>query len=317
MVDARQFGAWVSEEAQSLFHESANAPIPPTEIADLRKFYDIYNQGLLGKALDRYAVTIVEREIAGVRVHDVTPAGGAKTGSTLLCLHGGGFMWGDGAGALLEAVPVAAVAGMRVIAVDYRMAPEHVFPAAVDDVLAVYAALLSEQNAASIGIFGCSAGAMLTSEAIARIASEELPMAGAAALLHGAGLEFGGDSGLVAQILDPKLAAQGGALPNMEDFPYFTGADAADPLVLPGHHPDCLALFPPTMLVTAMRDFAASAVSVMHRRLLAAGVGAQLVMFDGLWHAHHMDVSLPESRETYDILAQFFLQHLSEVPAQS
>jgi acetyl esterase/lipase len=310
MSDAGQFGIWVSEEAKRLFHENANAPAPPVDIPALRKFYDAYNQGLLAKALDQYDVTIVEREIAGVAVHEVTPAAGVESRATLLCLHGGGFMWGDGAGALLEAVPIAAAAGLRVIAVDYRLAPEHIYPAAVDDVLAVYRALLDTQKADSIGIYGCSAGAMLTAQAIARIASEGLPMAGAAALFHGAGLEFDGDSGLAAQILDPKLAQQGGALPTVDDFPYFAGADVADPLVLPGHHADCLAQFPPTLLVTAMRDFAASSVSVMHRRLLAAGVEAHFVLFDGLWHAHHMNADLPESRETYAITARFFGKYL-------
>lgn len=309
MNDAGQFGKWVSDEAKQLFRENADAPVPPEALAELRLFYDVYNRDLLAKALDRYAVDIAEREIAGVKVHDVTPAGGAVSPATLICLHGGGFMWGDGAGALLEAIPVAAVAGLRVVAVDYRLAPEHIFPAAVDDVLAVYGALLETQEARSIGIFGCSAGAILTSEVIARIAAEKLPMAGAAALFHGAGLEFDGDSELAAKILDPKLAQQGD-LPRMEDFPYFSGADATDPLVLPGHHPACLAVFPPTLLVTAMRDFAASSVSVMHRRLLAAGVDARFVLFDGLWHAHHMNVDLPESRETYDITARFFRDHL-------
>lgn len=310
MTDAGQFAAWVSDEAKALFLEHAKAPVPPTGLAELREFYDVYNRGLLAKALDRYAVTIVEGELAGVGIHDVAPAGGVKSPMTLLCLHGGGFMWGDGAGALLEAVPIAAVAGARVIAVDYRMAPEHIFPAAVDDILAVYTALLETQEPGSIGIFGCSAGAMLASEVVARIASEQLPVPGAIALFHGAGLEFDGDSVLAAQILDPKLAQQGGTLPKMEDFAYFAGADANDPLVLPGRHPGCLAHFPPTLLVTAMRDFAASAVSVMHRRLLAAGVDASFVLFDGLWHAHHMDVDLPESRETYDIVARFFRRHL-------
>lgn len=311
MTDAGQFGDWVSEEAKALFGEHAKAPVPPTEVHALRDFYDAYNRALLAKALDRYDVGIVEREMAGVKVHDVTPTGGATSPSILLCLHGGGFMWGGGAGALLEAVPVAAVASMRVIAVEYRLAPEHVYPAAVDDVLAVYSTLLETRQARSIGIFGCSAGAMLTCETIARIAKERLPMAGAAALFHGAGLALGGDSSLTAEILDPKLASQPGQLPKITDFAYFTGADATDPLVLPGYHPDCLAHFPRTLLVTAMRDFAASSVSVMHRRLLAAGVDASFVLFDGLWHAHHMDVSLPESRETYDIAARFFRKYLS------
>jgi len=311
MVESGKFAEWVSAEAQALFLEHARAPVPPIDLGELRIFYDAYNRDLLAKALELYPVTIIETKLAGVRIHDVRPEEGVDSPSTLLCLHGGGFMWGDGAGALLEAVPVAAAAGMRVIAVDYRLAPEHVFPAAVDDVLAVYRALLDTVEARQIGLFGCSAGAILTCETIARIVSDELAMAGAIALFHGAGLEFDGDSALAAQVPDPKLAQQGpGALPRMEDFPFFAGTDPADPLVLPGHHPDWLAQFPPTLLVSATRDFGASAVSVMHRRLLAAGVDASFVLFDGLWHAHHMDVGLPESRETYEITARFFRKQL-------
>ncbi len=310
MADAGRFGEWVSEEARALFGEYAKAPVPPTDLAELRAFYDAYNRRLLAKALDCYPVTIVERELAGVAVHDVTPVGGATSPATLLCLHGGGFMWGDGAGALLEAVPVAATAGMRVLAVDYRMAPEHIYPAAVDDIVAVYDTLRTTLDPAKIGIFGCSAGAMLTAQAVARIAHDAKPAPGAIAMFHGAGLPFDGDSAVAAQLLDPKLVAQEGSLPKMEDFPYFAGADANDPLVLPGQHADCLAHFPPSLLVTATRDFAASAVSVMHRRLLAAGVDAHFVLFDGLWHAHHMEVDLPESQETFDVVARFFDKYL-------
>ncbi|MGQ2929890.1 MAG: alpha/beta hydrolase [Sphingopyxis sp.] len=80
--------------------------------------------------------------------------------------------------------------------------------------------------------------------------------------------------------------------------------------MLAAGHPELLAHFPPSLLISATRDFAASAVSVMHRRLLAAGVEASFVLFDGLWHAHHMDVDLPESVETYKIVAGFFRKYL-------
>jgi monoterpene epsilon-lactone hydrolase len=226
----------------------------------------------------------------------------------LRCLHGGAFLWGEGAGAILEAVPIAAVAGLRVVAVDYRLAPEHVFPAAVDDVVAVYRALIETVDPAKIGIYGCSAGAVLTTQLVARLLHDGLPKPGAIGIFHGAPVPFAGDAALAQKLFDPR--AGDGAAPKIEALPYFMGADLSDPLVLSADHPETLAAFPPSLLISATRDFAASAVSVMHRRLLAAGVDARFVLFDGLWHAHHMDVDLPESVETYVIIADFFRKQL-------
>lgn len=309
MSDTEQFGPWVSDEAKARFGAHLTEASAPADLPGARQFYADYNQRLLDKALAEYAVEIREGEMAGVTVHEVAPVGGAADAPVLLCLHGGGFMWGEGAGALLEAVPVAAVAGMRVVAVDYRLAPEHVFPAAVDDIVAVYRALVERVGAAKIGIYGCSAGAVLTAQTVARLAHDGVDGPAAIGMFHGAPLDFVGDSVLALPVFDPK--AVNGAVPTAGAMPYFHGADLDDQLVLPGRHPDMLAKFPPSLLVTATRDFAASAVSVMHRRLLAAGVDAHFVLFDGLWHAHHMDVGLPETIETYALIADFFRRHLA------
>ncbi|WP_077148492.1 alpha/beta hydrolase [Sphingopyxis sp. KK2] len=308
MSDIPSFGPWVSDEAKARFAAFLTESATPADLADARPFFAAYNQRLLDKALAAYDVDIAEREIAGVKVHEVTPAGGAPDAPVLLCLHGGAFLWGEGPGALLEAVPVAAVAGMRVLAVDYRLAPEHVYPAAVDDVVAVYRAVTQDVDPAKVGIYGCSAGAVLTTQAVARLRHDGLPIPGAIGIFHGAPVPFAGDAALAQPLFDPRAGL--GASPKIEELPYFSGADLADPLVLAADHPDVLAQFPPSLLVTATRDFAASAVSVMHRRLLAAGVDARFVLFDGLWHAHHMDVGLPESVETYGLIADFFRRTL-------
>lgn len=308
-MDRLDFAPWVSDEAKALF-SSLKQQDPPPDLADLpgvRAFYDAYNQRCLDIARQHYDVDIGESEIGGVPVQTVTPAGGVTKGSVLLCLHGGGFMWGSGAGAALEAVPVAATTGMKVVAIDYRLAPEHVYPAAVDDVLTVYKAQLDETDSARIGIYGCSAGGMLTAQTTARLIKDSAPLPGAIAMFHGTGLEMAGDSVFMAQALNPS---ESGGIPEVKDWPYFAGSDLADPLVLPGHHPDMLAQFPSSLLITGTRDFAASSVSVMHRNLLAAGATSQFVNFDGMWHAHHMAVDMPESRETFDIIARFFAKHL-------
>lgn len=301
MVEPLGFGPWVSEEAQALFRAEPEAVQPPAgDVAAARVHYDAFNRRHLAAARERYAVQVESEVIGGVRVDIVTPAIGIEDHRTLLCLHGGAFMWGRGAGALLEAVPVAATAGLRVVAVEYSLAPEAVFPRAVDDVSAVYRTLLADLPAFSLGIYGCSAGGILTAQVTARAIAEGLPVPGAIAMLCGTGLPMLGDS----------TALAGADAPRLTDLPYFAGADLGDPLVFPGDHQAVLARFPPSLLVTGSRDFAASSVTVMHRRLRAAGVDASLLYFDGMGHAHHMATTLPESRETFAALAVFFQAQL-------
>lgn len=306
MIDPSQFAEWVSQEAQAAALPAA--PPAGADIALLRAHYDAFNRRMLETALAAYPVDIDECVITGVPAAVVSPPGGPTDRRVLICLHGGAFMWGGGAGALLEAAPMAATMGCEVVAVDYRLAPEHRFPAAVDDVLAVFASLRTSTPASRIGIYGCSAGAALTAQTVSRLIHDGAPRPGAIAMLHGAGLEFAGDSAAIAAAFDRRDDA--GEPPKARDLPYFATADLTDPLVMPGEHPSVLAQFPPALLVSATRDFAASACSVMHRRLLAAGVDARFVLFDGLAHAHHMAVDLPESRETFALLTAFFRKEL-------
>jgi acetyl esterase/lipase len=127
-------------------------------------------------------------------------------------------------------------------------------------------------------------------------------------MLCGTGLDMLGDSAASAATFagTPEPADQ----PTLSDLPYFTGADIADPLLFPGNHTEILARFPPSLFITGTRDIAASSVTTMHRRLVAAGADASLLHFDGMWHAFHMATTLPESRETFAAMARFFDAHL-------
>lgn len=308
MIDPYRFAPWVSDEARREFSRAAAAVAAPTELPATRAFYDAFNRAHLAVARDLYPADVAEQRFGDVVVHRVTPRNGARDTEALICLHGGAFMWGSGAGALLEAVPVAVTSGLTVYAVDYRLAPEYRYPAAVEDVLSVYRALRAERAAKRIGIYGCSAGGVLTAQAVARLIAEGDDLPGAIAMLHGTAIDFAGDSMQAAPAFDPR--SQTGEPPRAETLPYFEGADLDDPLVLPGRHPNILGRFPPSLLITGSRDFAASAMSVMHRRLLAAGAAANFVSFDGVGHAHHMATGLPEARETFDLLAGFFRRHL-------
>lgn len=285
----------------------------PGDLAAQRRFYQRYNDARLAEVRRAYAADVRDTTMGGVPVQVVTPPGhrDTKGGRVLVNLHGGGFMWGAGSGALVEAMPVAVVSGTPVVTVDYRLAPEHPYPAAVDDVEAVYRALLEDHRAEDIGLYGCSAGGMLAAQAVARILTRGLPAPGAVATLCGTGLPFSGDGLTLGQIATGAAPMKQG---DLQRLPYLRTARLDDPVAFPGHDAALLARFPPTLLMAGSRDFSVSSLTTMHRRLLVAGVDADLVVFDGLWHAFLVFPDLPESKEAYALVARFFDRHLGRAP---
>lgn len=312
-LDAPPLAEWVSSEARLTFETEVRGSAQPFDnLVQARAAYDLENRKRLQLMRQIYPGETARQEIGGVPVDIVVRAGLSPTltagGPVLVCLHGGGFAWGAGAGALLEAIPIAAVSGLPVVAVDYRLAPEHRHPAAIDDVVAVYRSLLADRPSSMIGLYGCSAGGVLVAQTLARLQALGEPRPGAAAMMHATGIELGGDLLALASTLTGDATVTG--LSKLFSLKYFEGADASEPTVFPGEHPDVLAGFPPSLLITSTRDFAASSISVMHRRLLTAGVEAHFILFDGLWHAFHMSGDLPESQELYARVADFFLTRL-------
>ena len=128
-----------------------------------------------------YPVQMTPTEIGGIYTELFVPAEGvAPKNSTrvLINLHGGGFIGGARYISHLESVPIASIGKIKVISIDYRQAPEFRFPAASEDVAAVYRQLLKTYKPRNIGIYGCSAGGMLTAEVVAWFQRQKLPMPG-------------------------------------------------------------------------------------------------------------------------------------------
>lgn len=256
-----------------------------------------------------YKVTTQETEIAGIPAVRATPAGGvpqANRAKILLNLPGGGFVMGAAPGTgMIESIPLAGLAGVEIVSITYRQAPEHVYPAATQDVLTVYRALLKTHKPQDIAIFGCSAGGLLTAETIAALVRDKLPLPAAIGIFcASADARWGGDSrafGRPFQALAQREDSRG----------YFKDSDLSDPLVSPIESPATLAQFPPTLVITGTRAFEMSAAVSTHKELVKAGVDADLHVWDGLGHAFFYDPALPESREAFDVMARFFTRHLN------
>jgi len=232
----------------------------------------------------------------------------ANRGRVLINLHGGGFV--SDSGSLIEGIPIANLAKIKVVSVYYRLAPENPFPAAVDDVIAVYQGLLKTYNPHGIGIFGTSAGAILTCEVAVRLKQLGLPLPaalGAFSVLT----DFSRPSdsrqiftldGLPGRLqpIDPKRAP-------VDPYPGTT--DRKDPVLSPLFAD--LEGMPPSLLITSTRDLLLSDTTMFHRALLRAGNDAQLVVFEALPHAFWYHFQLPETKECLELMARFFDQKLA------
>jgi len=282
------------------------APPPMWQMRDaLAPIFEMLNQ----QALEAYPANIVETAIGGVRCHRVTPSGGAAIpGKLLINLHGGGFVLG--AGSLIEAIPIAHETGCEVIAIDYRLAPEHPYPAAIDDVVAVYREVLKTHEPGDIALFGTSAGGFLTAMAIMRFEAEGLPLPVCCGVFTAGGdlaelgdtfnyLTLSGFYGHIGAKLDD---------PACERAAFLGDADLDDPMVAPIKGD--LSGFPPTLLVTGTRDAVLSSAAMFHRALRRAGRDAELFVFEAMPHGFWFSVQLPETREAIGFMTRFFECHL-------
>jgi acetyl esterase/lipase len=253
--------------------------------------------------------TIVDSTLAGVPVRIVSPSSWSSRNrdKVLINLHGGGF--NADSGSFAESIPIAGYTGIKVIAVLYRLAPEHPFPAGVDDAIAVYRELLKTYKPSHIVLYGTSAGAVLTAEVAVKLKSLGLPMPAALGVFSTLD-SFAGvaDSQAIYTLqgfaghLDPP---DGG----IHD-PYYVGsADPKDPVLSP-IYADLHGL-PPTLFLTSGRDALLSGTANLHRAYVRAGVDARLVLFDALPHAFWYDASLPESIEANRIMADFMVRELA------
>lgn len=265
----------------------------------------------IGPMSERLRVTVAPTTIDGVRAYTITPADipSANRDRIAIHVHGGCYVLNPREAALPEAMLLAGFGRMTVIAVDYRMPPEAFFPAALDDGMTVYKAVLRTTAPGRIAVFGSSAGGALTLEMLLRAKAEGLPLPGAIA--PGTPMSDAtqhGDSFQTNAMVDNVLVSPTGFCDAATKF-YAAGHDLADPLLSPLHGD--VRGFPPTILTTGTRDLLLSNTVRMHRKLRQAGVDAVLQVFEGQSHAQfYRDDRIPEVKEAFEEIASFFDRHL-------
>jgi monoterpene epsilon-lactone hydrolase len=297
----------LSPEARKSVARPASDAERPETIEQRRSHTDKWQEHAGEVSRGLYPVNLAKETIAGVPVRVVTPltTPAGNRDRVLINLHGGGF--DSDSGSLTESIPIANLTKIKVIAVLYRLAPEHPYPAGLDDAVAVYKELLKTHRPEHIGIYGTSAGAILTAEVASKLKQSHLPLPGALGIFSGLGdFTRAGDSEAMYALnglsghLDP---------PNEQnDLSYLVSADKHDAVVSPLFAD--LHGMPPALFLTSGRDLLLSGTIILHRAFLRAGNDAQLIVFEGLPHAFWNDAELPESKEAYGYMAQFFVRAL-------
>ena len=229
-------------------------------------------------------------------------------GRVLLYFHGGGYVLGSIATHRAMVAQIAAEAGMRALLIDYRLAPEHPFPAAVEDAVAAYRFLLDDgYKPDQIALGGDSAGGGLTLACLLslREAGEELPEA-AILLSPWVHLEGLGESMTTRADADPMVARDG--LLKMSAM-YLGGESAKNPLAAPLHAD--LAGLPPLYIQAGTAETLLDDATRIEDKARVAGVATEMDLYPDLIHVFQAFAPhVPESVEAIKKLGAYLRRQL-------
>lgn len=253
-------------------------------------------------------VTIEACVVGGVRAFTLRPAHMTpeKRGRLIVHLHGGGFMLGNGEAGTFEASLLAGFGGYEVLSVDYRMLPDHPFPAGVDDAVTLWRALVDTTDPGRIAVHGTSAGANIALSFLLRARTLNLPMPVALGLgSPPTDFTARGDSNRTNEWLDNVLVSRDGPYLRYGLGRYPGGRDLADPMISPLFAD--LSGMPPTVLISGTRDLFLSDTVCLHRKLRKTGIDADLHVYEAVSHSSFLLAPLSEtSRDMYCEVTGFF-----------
>lgn len=255
-------------------------------------------------------VSIKQREVAGLSCEWIHGSRGSSPKTTVLFLHGGGFVWGSSATYRGLAAYIAIASGAGVLVPDYRLAPEYPFPASVEDVTAVYEYFLRDgTNPGRLVIAGDSAGGGLCAALLLAIRDRGGPMpAGVVLISPWADLTFSGESHRTRAALDPidRLPV----LRRMAQL-YLDGRDPTDPLASPVFGD--LQGLPTTLILVGDHEVLLDDSRLFAERAKEKGVPVQMEVWPEMWHGWLMSApELPEANEAIRSIAAFVRKVTSE-----
>jgi monoterpene epsilon-lactone hydrolase len=274
-------------------------------LAELRDFYASF-----GRMPVPDGTKVTETALGGIPALDVAVPQADASSGVLLYLHGGGYVIGTSHTGVPLAAALAARAGLRALSLDYRLAPEHAFPAAPDDALAAYRAMLEDTDPARIVLAGDSAGGGLALATLLAARDAGLPLpAGLVAFSGWFDLTLSGPSLTGKESVDPVFDAAdireyaGTYLPD--------GADASHPLASPMLGD--LRGLPPLLLQVGSHEVLLDDSTSLATRAAAADVEVVLETYPGSAHVfQHGHATEPTAARAMDSAAAFLARRVGQ-----
>lgn len=260
------------------------------------------------KAQERFIENSSETKIKGVPVTIATPKD-YNGNKVMIYIHGGGYTLGATRHLYQMFAPIAYQAKLKTYSIDYRLAPEHPFPAALNDCVEVYEELLKSHAPENIVILGDSAGGALVVAMMLKAQEKNLPMPRALGLLSPWGdIDRVGDTYYSLDGRSVNINYKLSIEPSSEV--YAPERISEEPLVSPVYG-NFSPLFPPTLITSGTKDLLLSCCVRLHENMEAQGVKTRLSIREGMWHNYQEQLDLPESKKSTQEVAQFFCSRLS------
>ena len=283
-----------------LLHRRANSP---ASLAEQRTSYELLVDNYLGHPAPLPEGTHIEPvEVDGIPAAWISPPD-ADPERVLLYLHGGGYILGSIKSHCDLVARLSSASGVRSLQLDYRLAPEHVFPAAIDDALTAYRWLLTRGTKPEhIIVSGDSAGGGLTLALLQSLRDKHMPMpAGAVLLSPWTDLVGTVGSRTAREDVDPIFTAR--EINGLASF-YVSNEDAHNPLISPIYAD--LHGFPPLLIEVGSDEVLLDDSLQIAEHARAANVPVELTVWEGMWHVfQQFAYTLPEGQQSLANMGRF------------
>jgi monoterpene epsilon-lactone hydrolase len=247
-------------------------------------------------------IHIAPTSIAGIPGEWVTPGSLIARNRIMIYLHGGGYVVGSPATHRNFVARLAKACGIRALSVDYRLAPEHPFPAALEDSLAVYHQVLDHGIAPeNIVLAGDSAGSGLALATLISLRDNQHPLpAMSVCISPWTDLALTGESIETCAGIDPYISYESLIL----NAHYLGGNDPKSPLISP-LYADFTGI-PPLLIHVGTDEVLLSDSTRLAERAKASGGDVQIKVWERMWHDFHMWAPyLPEANLAIDEIARY------------
>ena len=285
-----------------------NAPIEDWE--KKQKEFEVETSKPITKILEIYKPTIKTIFLGDVRAIEVSPKNYQESDKIIIYIHGGGFVFYPADVTLLSSIPLADSSGLKIITIDYTLAPQAKFDKILDEVIEAYQHLLKKYKAENIAIYGDSAGGSIAAGVILKMRDLQINLPSSITLWSAwLDLDEIGDSYYTLKNTDPNLVYKG-FLENCAEA-YAPKSEWKNPYVSPVYG-DYAKDFPPTLIQVGTKEIFLSNSIRMFRKLKENNKEVELDVYEGMWHVWQGNYDIPESKMAVKNTKKFMLKHLGK-----